>query len=288
MLPLAAALLITAAGPAAAPMPTAPPAALHLDPFYTKYLDAGAIPVIGSARVPDAALETARDIVTEMLAHRPDLAAALVARGQRVAVMAESESTTDLPEQRGWTRPARDDPRLTRCEKIHYQERIGAMTDRQYWDARARGMGGVLTSGAAEDLLGQRNSRYFGQAIFVHEFGHDVLDAIEAVDPALNARVEAAYAHALKAGLWKDEYLTTDVREYWAVGTQFWFNDAPLAAMNGRDVLSDGDLAAYDPGLAAVLRAAYGDRHHLLADRWWQNPARVPPGPLPANTAEVC
>ena len=284
MLPLAFALLLSAAAPA----PMAPPAALRLDRFYAKYLDADGIPVIGSAKVPDAAVETARDIVVAMLAHRPDLAAALVARGQRVAVMAESETTTDRPEQRGWTRPRRDDPRLTRCEKIHYDERIGKLTDRQYWDERGRGMGGVLTSGAAEDLLGRQSSRYVGQAIFVHEFGHDVLDAIEAADPALYARVGAAYAQALKAGLWKDEYLTTNVSEYWAVGTQFWFDDAPLAAMHGRDVLSDADLAGYDPALAAVLRAAYGDRHHLLADRWWQNPARVPPGPLPANTAEVC
>src|SRR4051812_11392965 len=50
----------------------APPAALGLDAFYQKYVDAGGIPVTTSARVPDTALLIARDIVTAMLAERPD------------------------------------------------------------------------------------------------------------------------------------------------------------------------------------------------------------------------
>lgn len=264
------------------PSPAAP------DPFYTQRLDAGGIPVAGSARAPREALEVARDLVTQMLAARPDLLAALVARGQRVAVMAEDESTTDLPEQRNWKKPAPDDPRLTRCERKHYPERIGRMTDRQYWDARARGMAGPLTSGGAEDLLGLPHSRYAGQDIFVHEMGHDVLDAIAAVDRPLHARILAAYAHAMAAGLWRGEYASTNALEYWAVGTQFWFDDAPVARFDGRSVLNDDDLAAYDPALAATLRAAYGERHHLAADRWWRSPLRVPRGALPANTAEVC
>jgi hypothetical protein len=284
--PLAALAMLVAG--ATAPMPTAPPVALRLDPFYVQYLDAGGIPVVGSAQVPAAALQTARDLVIDMLAARPDLARALVARGQRIAIMARDESTTDLPEQRDWRRPMIDDPRLTRCERKHYAERIGALTDRQYWDLRARGMAGVLTSGAAEDLLAQPGRRYYDQNIFVHEFGHDVLDAAQIADPALFARVGAAYAHAMQTGLWKGEYASTTATEYWAVGTQFWFNDAPLATFAGREVLSDADLASYDPALAAVLRAAYGERHHLAADLAYLSPQRVPPGPLPAFTAEVC
>ena len=265
-----------------------PPWSLHLDPFYAQYLDAGGIPVVASARAPDEALAVARDLVNEMLATRPDLRASLVRHGQRVAVMAEDETTTDLPEQRDWRKPAPDDVRLTRCERTHYDERIGRLTDRQYWDARARGMAGLLTSGGAEDLLGSPTSRYAGQNIFVHEFAHDLLDAIQEADPALYRRVAAAYAHAMRIGLWRGEYASTTMTEYWAVGTQFWFDDAPVARFGGRTVLNDDDLAAYDPALAAALRAAYGERHHLSADRWWRSPKRVPPGPLPANTAEVC
>lgn len=258
------------------------------NPFYTKHLDAAGIPVLASARAPDEALVAARDIVTGMLAHRPDLASELVRQGYRVAVMAPDETTTDLPEQRGWTRPAADDPRLTRCERIHYAERIGRLTDRQYWDARARGMAGPLTSAGAENLLAGPRDRYRGENIFVHEFGHDVLAAIRTADPALYARVEQAYALALKQGRWKDEYASTTVDEYWAVGTQFWFNSGRIVAFDRVHILSDVDLARYDPALAAVLGAAYGDTHHLLADRFYLSPDRVPPGPLPKFTAEVC
>jgi hypothetical protein len=258
------------------------------DPFYAKRLDAAGIPVVASAHAPDAALVAARDLVTDMLAHRPDLRHWLVANGYRVAIMAPDETTTDLPEQRHWARPNPDDPRLTRCERKHYATRIGAMTDREYWNARARGMSGPLTSAGAENLLALPGDRYRGENILVHEFAHDVLAAIRAVDPSLYQQVERAYAVALRKGRWKGEYASTTIDEYWAVGTQFHFNSGRIALFDKVRVLSDRDLARYDPALAAVLRAAYGNRHRLAGDRWWNSPARVPPGPLPKFTAEVC
>ncbi|HEX8578352.1 MAG TPA: hypothetical protein VF655_02000, partial [Allosphingosinicella sp.] len=50
---------------------SAPAAAVEV--FYAKQLDASGIPIIASARVPDAALNRARAIVLAMLARRPDL-----------------------------------------------------------------------------------------------------------------------------------------------------------------------------------------------------------------------
>ncbi|QWC55786.1 glycoside hydrolase [Erythrobacter sp. 3-20A1M] len=265
-----------------------PPRSLGLDPFYTQYLDAEGIPIVASSRVSRAALTDARDMVEGMLAFRPDLAAWLSKNGYRVAIMAESETTTDLPEQAHWTRPAKDDPRLTRCERKHYDERIGAMTDRQYWDSRARGMAGPLTSGAEEDILGKPSSRYYGETIFVHEFSHNVLAAIRAVDPALSRQIDAAYEAAQQADRWHNEYAMTSVDEYWAEGAQFWFNSNRLAVMDGRRVLNADDLKAYDPALYAALGKAFGDNHRLPADPFWMADARVPPGPIPENTAEVC
>lgn len=265
-----------------------PPEDLELDPFYTKYVEAEGIPIVASRRVANEALVNARSIVEDMLAHRPDLAAVLARKGYRVAILAEEEAITDLPENAHWTKPAPDDPRLTRCERKHYEARIGSLTDREYWNARARGIGGIHTVGAEEDVLGKRTSRYFGETILVHEFAHNVLDAIHAADPQLYAEVEAAYARALEQGLWRDEYASTTVQEYWAEGTQFWFNSNRLAVFDGQQILNHADLEAYDPGLAAALRTAYGERHRLAADPFHRHPARVPPGPIPENTAEVC
>lgn len=264
-----------------------PPVALHVDPFYTQYLDADGIPILASARAPDEALGRARSIVLGMLAARPDLARELVREGFRIVVMAPDEQTLDLPEQRGWTKPARGDLRLTRCERKHYDERIGRLSDRAYWNARARGMGGLLTSAAAENLLGLPGDRYHGQNNFVHEFAHGVLRAAERADPALHARVKTAYAAAMAKGLWAGEYAATTFEEYWAVGTQYWFNTARIAIFDGVGLLSDADLRAYDPGLYAVLAEVYRE-HRLEGDAFWMHPDRVPPGPAPKFTAEVC
>ena len=266
----------------------APPARLAADPFYRKHVDAAGIPILSSARVPDAALFAARDMVRGMLAHRPDLAAWLVSNDYRIALISRDEALLDLPENADWTKPARDDPRLTRCELKHYDERIGSKTDREYWDERARGIGGERMVGSEEDVLGLPISRYWGETIFVHEFAHNVLFAIEGADPNLYERVTAAYANALANDLWFEEYTTTTMQEYWAEGTQFWFNSNRLQAFDGRRILNARDLADYDPQLYAVLAEAYGDSHELESDPFYMHPARVPPGPPPLNTAEVC
>ncbi|WP_198152583.1 hypothetical protein [Tsuneonella dongtanensis] len=57
---------------------------------------------------------------------------------------------------------------------------------------------------------------------------------------------------------------------------------------DGRRILSREDLAEYDPALFSALGKAYGTRIRLAGDPFWRHPARVPPGPPPLNTAEVC
>jgi hypothetical protein len=264
-----------------------PAARANADPFYVQQLDAGGIPILASAKPPEQALVVARSIIDGMLAIRPDIRRELIREGFRVAVMAPDEQTLDIPEQRGWKKPARDDPRLTRCERKHYDERIGSWTDRQYWNWRARGMGGLLTTAAAENLLGLSGDRYHGQNNFVHEFAHGILRAAETADPALHARVKAAYASAMARDLWAGEYASTTFEEYWAVGTQFWFNTARVATFGDARVLSDEDLRAYDPGLHVVLGEVYRG-HRLEGDVFWMHPDRVPAGPMPRYTAEVC
>jgi hypothetical protein len=285
-----AALLLAMSGLnacAARRAPVGPPPA-GLDPFYAKSVDAAGIPVSSSRAVPDQALQVARRMMVAMLARRPDVARQLVKSGQRVMVMGVDELTTDVPEQRDWKKPALDDPRLTRCERKHYDERIGRLSDRDYWGRRARGMGGLLTSAATENLLGLPGTKYYGETILVHEFSHAILYAVEAADPTLYARVEAAYAAAQNKGLWTGEYGSTTIQEYWAEGTQFWFNSNKLAVVDGVRILSDADLERHDPALAGVLRAVYGERHRLPGDPFYKHAARVPPGPIPKNTAEIC
>src|SRR3546814_3981913 len=66
--------------------------------------------------------------------------------------------------------------------------------------------------------------------------------------------------------LWDGQYGATTAHEYWAEGTQFWFNSNKLAVIDGKSILSDADLSRHDPALAAALKAVYGDRHHLRSE----------------------
>lgn len=284
---LAATVLLAgcAAGPTATPpapsLISAPPAGLGLDPFYRQYVDAGGIPVVGSAKVPPQALFVARDIVTAMLSHRRDLRRAILASRLRVALIAEEEEgMMDLPEYRHWTKPARDDPRLTACERDEYDVRIAPLSHAQYWNARTRGTGGNPISVGAENLLARPGTRFFGENILVHEFGHAVLAAVRRVDPALFRRVEAAYRGAIAAGRWRGDYAAVTVDEYWAEGTQFWFESNMISRLDDGTILSAADLRRYDPVLATLLEQAYGPRHRITADAFHGHQARlnVPPG----------
>jgi hypothetical protein len=252
----------------------APPASLRLDSFYRKHVDASGIPVVGSERVPDRALLAARDIVEAMLAKRADIRADLVGRGARIGVMAVEETTTDLPEHRHWKKPRLDDARLTQCERKTYAK-IEAMSDRDYWASRARGTGGLFTTVGAENLLAQPGTRYFGENILVHEFAHPILDAIERVDPALHAEVRRAYEAALAAGRWKGDYAAVTLQEYWAEGTQFWFDTNMLARLDQGPLRSSDDLVRYDPALAAALEKAFGERRGLPADPFHRHLAQL-------------
>jgi hypothetical protein len=190
----------------------------------------------------------------------------MVRQRMRVIVMAQSESTTDLPEQKDWKKPAPNDPRLTKDEKEHYAERIGRLTDKEYWDRRARGMGGNPTSCAEENLLGYPGTRYFGENILVHEFAHGIMDiGIRKADPALDREIRAAYKEAMRKGLWKGHYAKTTANEYWAEGTQTWFWSNYAYNDNGRTIVTPDDLKAYDPTLYELLSRVYAD-HHIPMD----------------------
>ncbi len=141
------------------------------------------------------------------------------------------------------------------------------MTDREYWNGRARGMGGVRTSCAEENLVGMPGTRYYGEHICVHEFSHGVMSAIRTADAGLMADIEAAYAAARAAGRFKGHYAENTVAEYWAEGTQWWFwsNYPWTPPEGGGRIWSPDSLQAYDPALFAVLARVYPG-HRIPAD----------------------
>lgn len=238
------------------------------DPFYTRYVDAGGIPILGSDAVSPDALLAVRDLVNEMLAKRPDARAEMIRQGFRVAVMARSEQTTDVPEHSLWRVPAEDDWRLTDRERSRYHEPggLGSLTGPEYWDRRARGMDDNPTTCAEENVLGIPDTRYYGENICVHEFVHSIMMyGLQFSDPELFAEIEGAYEAAMAEGLWEGHYASTNAKEYFAEAAQTWFHSNFAWEDDGVRVMTPEDLEAYDPRVSALLGRVFGT-HRLRMD----------------------
>jgi hypothetical protein len=247
---------------------TTPPA--EFNPFYKKYADAYGIPVLASEKVPDAALLVARDNINYMLQKRPDIRAAMIKLGARLMILGQAEQQTDLPEYANWKKPTIDDKRLTPGERDNYNKPggIASMGDKEYWNKRARGMGGIQTSCAEENLLGYPGTRYFGENIMMHEFSHNIMSAMRTADPDLYKEIQAAYQVAKDKGMYKGQYAINTVAEYWAEGTQWWFWSNIEYFDGDTRIQTPDEFKAYDPTLYAIMEKVYAG-HHVPCDVYY-------------------
>jgi hypothetical protein len=212
---------------------TKPPLELRLDTFYTKYCDAQGIPIVSSDKVEDMALKQAYYIINNMLLPIPDVHKVLVAEGYYVAIISCEEQQTTLPEY--------------------------SNMDSEYWDKRARGLGGgrgnQITSCGEENLLclGSGEDRFKGENILIHEFAHTIhLGGQGENYEEFNKRLFKIYCDAMNKDLWQDTYAATNHEEYWAEGVQSYYNcniesqfgDGVHNYVNTRE-----ELAEYDPVL---------------------------------------
>ena len=219
---------------------TAPPAALSFDGFYKKCVYFRGLAIIGSEKVDDKAFRAIIVTFTKMLANVPESTTdQLIKAGSHYSIIASVEGQTDLPEYRDM----RNDPK----------------TD---WNKRARGLGGLITSGGEENILEYPNDRYKGESIYIHEFAHTLGNyAFSKVDPNFRSDRKKAYDQAMKEGLWAKTYSTTNSDEYWAEGVQMYFDCARRASPpNGvhNEVCNREQLKAYDPRLYALVDREFG------------------------------
>jgi len=217
-------------------------------PFYTQRASAGGFPIVASAKVSPYAVKEAVYLVDMMLAKRPDVRAAMIASGARLCILAHNEFTTDQPE-------------FANLEPVKGFEGVSA---KDYWDARARGLGGSDTdpfcSCAEENLLAYDGDPYDTENILIHEFAHNIhLRGLSNVDPTFDRRLQTAFDGAMKAGLWKGAYASTNHQEYWAEGVQSWFDNNRENDVQHNHVNTRTELIAYDPQLAALCREVFGD-----------------------------
>ena len=218
---------------------TTPPDSLHLDKFYTKYVDVNGLPLVSSWRVPDSAFVAAHRTLyamTSML--KPEILEAMRKAGARVAIMGRYEGTTDLPEH-------------------HYLINDTALN----WDLRARGLGGTidepLTSCAEENVLAYQIDKYHAEDILVHEFAHAIhCIGIIQIDTTFNSRLQSLYEKAKKDGLLTNTYRETDKEEYFAEAVQDWFDvNAEMPHTDGKHNWCNtrDELRQFDPDLYQLL-----------------------------------
>jgi hypothetical protein len=218
--------------------------------FYTQRVTAGGYPIVASARVNPYALKEAAYLVDLMLAKRPDVREAMIQSGSRLAILAWDEFTTDQPE---WAWLAGEPT-----------AEVPGVPAREFWDARARGLGGSETdpfcSCGEENLLAYAGDPYAAENILIHEFAHNLhLRGLVNVDPTFNARLKEAYDRAMQAGLWKGKYAGVNHHEYFAEGVQSWFDNNRENDHDHNHVNTRTELIEYDPGLAALCREVFGD-----------------------------
>lgn len=218
---------------------TRPPAEMKLADFYEKYVSANGYPIVSSGKVDDYALKEAAYLVNMMLSKRPDVRDAMIASGSRLIVMSRTEYTTDVPEH-------------------------AHLRPKDYWDARARGLGGSKTepvcSCAEENVLAFEGDPYSTENILIHEFAHNIhLRGMVNVDPTFDDRLKAAYDRAIQAGLWKGKYASTNHAEYFAEGVQSWFNNNREPDHDHNHVNTRQELKEYDVGLAAICEEVFRD-----------------------------
>jgi hypothetical protein len=217
--------------------------------YYTEYIDAAGIAIIGNSDVPDEALLVARYIVLKMTAKRPEIREFLQTKtwGYYTVLASVRESFRELPEYSCSTEE----------REIYYSCGLAPGSWNARWNVTS-----INTEGCGD-----------WKRTFVHEFAHSIEQVIssyhekrvgvrygnyyyEVAVPleTLNFRVrlEAAYQQAIEKGTWKGSYGETNVREYWAEGVTIWyFGSSPLTT--DLQFETHAAFALHDPLLYALL-----------------------------------
>jgi dipeptidyl aminopeptidase/acylaminoacyl peptidase len=201
--------------------------------FYKKYSDVQGISAVAAAEVADEALQRTHEIVTHMLAGRPDVREAMAQHGTRLLVIGKDQVYTDMPE---------------------YRRSFNAA----YLNERVRGTGGLdVTSFGEENLLNLAGDRYDDESIAVHEFCHTIDAALRRIDPRWPERLRDTYRAALARGLWRDTYAASNQAEYWAEICQSYFDCNRVNNWNHGPVGTREQLKQYDPAGYDLVRTTF-------------------------------
>ena len=229
--------------------------------FYTKYINAGGIAIIGNDDTADKHLVEAQRAVLVMTSKFPELRDRLSLEHREFYLILKGPAT-----------PWRYVPEILRDYKH---------IDGDYELIAAGGCNqGYCFSGVNEvhrrleedEPCGDRVCRCFlGYCYvvvddpryrqvyletFVHEFAHALHGEMSRLDLSFNDRLKSAYAQAHELKTWSGLYADTNYSEYWAEGTEFWFYGTTLS--DDFEITRE-ELKERDPLLYQLLSKWYPD-----------------------------
>jgi hypothetical protein len=222
--------------------------------FYKKYVDVRGLAVLASGEVADEALQRTYDIVSHMLAGRPDVLEAMAKHGTRLIIIGKDQVYTDMPEYRNHPNP-------------------------EYQNERVRGTGGLgVTSFGEENLLNLAGDRYDDESIGVHEFCHTIDAALRTIDTGWRQRLSETYRKAMDKGLWKHAYAASNPGEYWAEICQSYFDCNRINNWNHNAIATREQLKHYDPEGYELVKTTF----NLKPEQDWRyRPLRIQPSVVP-------
>jgi len=238
----------------------APPAdSLKCDPFYTKHVRARGLPILGSAKAPDAALLEANHIVRRMFAYRHDLLRAMFKGGLRVVVLAKGDKASTIPKAKG-----SGDMRVISCTA---ESLLGGKDGRVLVGELARAMHQLTGLREVDEKLDKDLERYKTLArkyrasvrLLRSQIG------VRPIDKRFDAELKAMHKKATGRGLWKETRAAQSHAEYWVRGVQSWF-DAGVGKVDTRK-----KLESYDPDLAKLVAEVFC--HAQRTDWRWTPPS---------------
>lgn len=211
--------------------------------FYTKYINAGGIAIIGNAELENKHLLEARQVVLIMTSKYPVLRERLLSRHGRYYLILHASS--EIPEGHKVGRS------------------LGCCNASIYWKLES-------VTGYCHGQLGRFP---YELRTFLHEFAHALESEIDLLQPGLvdrawleegihlplnealesnpgfRDRLAHAYNTAYARDTWKGMYANVNYAEYWAEGAEMWFYDIGP----GRTFETYEAFFERDPLLAALL-----------------------------------
>ena len=229
--------------------------------FYAKRLDYFGIAIKAPTNVVDEALFAAYDRLSMMLSNLPSVRVKLAKAGAELHIIGRDQVTTDLPEWRhDKGKPLAEYNGLTR-------------------DQRTRGMGGLMTSCGEENLLKLEKDRYRGRDICVHEFAHNILG--HGASREFRQKVREQHRRSLDRGLWVGSYAGSNLDEFFAELTMWYFGTHGDLTMKGAKPANGREgLKAYDLEAFTLLDDFYSGRLEPAQD------AAPPPAPATKPVSE--